>query len=161
MPSFDIVSELDWQEVRNGVDQANREISNRFDFKGSDARIEQAEGQLTLHADDEFKIDQARDILLGKLTKRSIDISCLEEKPVEKAAAGKARQEVRLRHGIDTDLARKIVKLIKDAKLKVQVAIQGDQVRVSGKKRDDLQEVIAFMRKQKLGLPLQYTNFRD
>ena len=144
MPSFDIVSELDWQEVRNGVDQANREISNRFDFKGSDARI-----------------DQARDILLGKLTKRSIDISCLEEKPVEKAAAGKARQEVRLRHGIDTDLARKIVKLIKDAKLKVQVAIQGDQVRVSGKKRDDLQEVIAFMRKQKLGLPLQYTNFRD
>ena len=161
MPSFDIVSELDWQEVRNGVDQANREISNRFDFKGSDARIEQAEGQLTLHADDEFKIDQARDILLGKLTKRSIDISCLEEKLVEKAAAGKARQEVRLRHGIDTDLARKIVKLIKDAKLKVQVAIQGDQVRVSGKKRDDLQEVIAFMRKQKLGLPLQYTNFRD
>ena len=161
MPSFDVVSEVDWQEVRNAVDQANREIGTRFDFKGSDARIERAEGLLTLHADDEFKVSQVRDILRSKLSKRTIDITCLDEQAVEKAAGGKARQEIRVRHGVDMDLARKIVKLIKDAKLKVQAAIQGEQVRVSGKNRDDLQAVMAMLRKQELGLPLQFTNFRD
>lgn len=161
MPSFDVVSEVDWQEVRNAVDQANREISTRFDFKGSDARIDQAEGLLTLHADDEFKVSQVGDILRSKLTKRAIDITCLEERAVEKSAGGKARQEFQVRSGVDIDLARKIVKIIKDTKLKVQAAIQGDQVRVSGKNRDDLQAVMAVLRKQALDLPLQYTNFRD
>ena len=161
MPSFDVVSEIDWQEVRNAVDQANREIGTRFDFKGSEARIDQAEGLLTLHADDEFKVSQVGDILRTKLTKRTIDIASLEEQAVEKSAGGKARQEIRVRHGVDMDLARKIVKIIKDSKIKVQAAIQGDQVRVSGKNRDDLQTVMALLRKQALGLPLQFTNFRD
>ena len=116
---------------------------------------------LTLHADDEFKVSQVGDILRTKLTKRTIDIASLEEQAVEKSAGGKARQEIRVRHGVDMDLARKIVKIIKDSKIKVQAAIQGDQVRVSGKNRDDLQTVMALLRKQALGLPLQFTNFRD
>ena len=161
MPSFDVVSEVDMQEVRNAVDQANREISNRFDFKGSDARAEQQEGKLILFADDEFKIGQARDILQLKLSKRSVDIGCLQADKVEIVGGDKARQEMTVRQGIDTELAKKIVKLIKDSKLKVQAAIQGDRVRITGKKRDDLQAVIAFLRQQKLGLPLQYINFRE
>jgi len=161
MPSFDVVSEVDIQEVRNAVDQANREISNRFDFKGSDARAEQQEGKLILFADDEFKIGQARDILQLKLSKRSVDIGCLQADKVEIVGGNKARQEMTVRQGIDTELAKKIVKLIKDSKLKVQAAIQGDRVRVTGKKRDDLQAVIMLLRQQKLGLPLQYINFRE
>jgi uncharacterized protein YajQ (UPF0234 family) len=161
MPSFDVVSEVDMQEVRNAVDQANREISNRFDFKGTDARVEQAEARLTVFADDEFKVGQAVDILQNKLAKRDVDIGCLDPGKVEKAGGDKARQEITVRQGIDTDLARKIVKLIKDRKLKVQASIQGDKVRVTGKKRDDLQSVIGMLREQPLGLPLQYTNFRD
>ncbi len=161
MPSFDVVSEVDMQEVRNAVDQANREISNRFDFKGSDARAEQQEGKLILFADDEFKIGQARDILQLKLSKRSVDIGCLQADKVEIVGGNKARQEMTVRQGIDTELAKKIVKLIKDSKLKVQAAIQGDRVRVTGKKRDDLQAVIMLLRQQKLGLPLQYINFRE
>ncbi len=161
MPSFDVVSEVNMQEVRNALDQANREISNRFDFKGSDARVEQQEGKLILFADDEFKIGQARDILQLKLSKRGVDIGCLEIEKVEIVGGNKARQEMTVRQGIDTELAKKIVKLIKDSKLKVQAAIQGDRVRVTGKKRDDLQAVIAFLRQQKLGLPLQYINFRE
>jgi cyclic-di-GMP-binding protein len=161
MPSFDVVSEVDMQEVRNAVDQANREISNRFDFKGSDARAEQQEGKLILFADDEFKIGQARDILQLKLSKRSVDIGCLQTDKVEIVGGNKARQEMTVRQGIDTELAKKIVKLIKDSKLKVQAAIQGDRVRVTGKKRDDLQAVITLLRQQKLGLPLQYINFRE
>lgn len=161
MPSFDVVSEVQWPEVHNAVDQANREIGTRFDFRGSDARIEQAEGLLTLHADDEFKIVQVRDILQSKLTKRAVDIACLEEGAMEKSAGGRARQEIRVRHGVEMELARKIVKIIKDSKIKVQAAIQGDQVRVSGKNRDDLQAVMALLRKQALDLPLQFTNFRD
>jgi uncharacterized protein YajQ (UPF0234 family) len=161
MPSFDVVSEVNTQEVANAVDQANREISGRFDFRGSDARVEWADGNLTLHADDEFKVEQVRDILHNKLTKRMVDVASLEPGTMEKAAGGKARQGIRVREGIDTDTARKMVKLIKDSKLKVQVAIQGDKVRVTGKQRDDLQAVMAFLRKQDLGLPLQYTNFRD
>lgn len=160
MPSFDVVSEVNMQEVRNAVDQANREISTRFDFKGSDARVEQTEDKLTLHAGSEFQIDQVMDILLNKLAKRGVDIACLEKGKVEVAGA-RARQPVTLRQGIDAESAKKIVKLIKDSKVKVQASIQGEQVRVSGKKRDDLQETIALLRQAKLDLPLQYTNFRD
>lgn len=161
MPSFDVVSEVDMQEVRNAVDQGNREIQNRFDFKGSDARIEQADARLTVFADDEFKVGQALDILQARLAKRNVDIGCLELGAVEKAGGDTARQEVVVRQGVDTELARKIVKFIKDRKLKVQAAIQGDKVRVTGKKRDDLQAVIGALREQDFGLPLQYTNFRD
>lgn len=160
MPSFDVVSEVNMQEVRNAVDQANREISTRFDFKGSDARVEQTEDTLTLHASSEFQVDQVMDILLNKLAKRGVDIACLDKGKVEVAGV-KARQAVTLRQGINAELAKKIVKLIKDSKIKVQVSIQGEQVRVSGKKRDDLQETIALLRQTKLDLPLQYTNFRD
>jgi len=161
MPSFDVVSEVNMQEVRNAVDQANREISTRFDFKGSDARVEQNEARLTLHADDEFKVDQARDILENRLVKRGVDIGCLDRGKVESTPTGKARQEFTVRQGIDADTARKLVKLIKETKIKVQAAIQGEQVRVTGKKRDDLQAIIAALREAKLDLPLQYINFRD
>lgn len=161
MSSFDIVSQVDLQEVRNAFDQANREIGNRFDFKGSDTRVEQGDGKLIIFAEDEFKAGQARDILYAKLGKRSVDVGCLLAHDVEPTAGGKARQEIEVRQGIDQDLAKKIVKLIKDSKIKVQASIQGDQVRVSGKKRDDLQAVIALLRQQNLGLPLQYINFRD
>ncbi len=161
MPTFDVVSEVDMQEVRNAVDQANREITTRFDFKGSDARVEQAEAKLTIHADDEFKVNQARDILEAKLAKRGVDLACLERGKIQTAASGKAQQEITVRHGIDAELAKRIARTIKDSKLKVQAAIQGPQVRISGKKRDDLQAAIALLRRQNFGLPLQYTNFRD
>jgi uncharacterized protein YajQ (UPF0234 family) len=149
------------QEVRNAVDQANREISTRFDFKGSDSRVEQNEARLTVHADDEFKVGQARDILENRLVKRGVDIACLDHGKVESTPTGKARQELTVRQGIDTESARKLVKLIKGTKLKVQAAIQGEQVRVTGKKRDDLQAVITTLREAGLDLPLQYINFRD
>lgn len=161
MPSFDVVSEVNMQEVRNAVDQANREISTRFDFKGSDARVEQAEAKLTVFADDEFKVGQARDILQLKLSKRGVDLAALEFGKVEAIGGNKARQEVTVRHGISTELGKKIVKAIKDSKLKVQAAIQGEEVRVSGKKRDDLQAAIALLKAQKFELPLQFINFRD
>lgn len=161
MPSFDVVSQVDMQEVRNALDQANREISTRFDFKGSDSRIEQADNRLILFADDEFKVGQARDILYVKLGKRGVDIGCLLAHKVEITAGGKARQDIDVRQGIETELAKKMVKLIKDSKIKVQASIQGAQVRVSGKKRDDLQATIALLRKQNWDLPLQYINFRD
>lgn len=160
MPSFDVVSEVDMHELRNAVDQANREISNRFDFKGSDARVEQNENQLTLHAASDFQIDQVNEILNRSLAKRGIDIQCLEKGAVE-VANMRAKQQITVRQGIDKELAKKLVKIIKDEKLKVQAAIQGDQVRVTGKKRDDLQEVIALLRKGEFGLPLQFQNFRD
>jgi uncharacterized protein YajQ (UPF0234 family) len=161
MPSFDIVSEVDWQEVKNAVNQANREVSTRFDFKGSDAGVDESDPVLTIHADDDFKVGQVVDVLQLKLAKRSVDVTCLEKGEVKVSPTGKAVQEIRVRQGVDTELARKIVKLVKGQKMKVQVAIQGEQVRVSGKKRDDLQQVIAFIDEQKLGLPLQYVNFRD
>ena len=161
MPSFDIVSEVDWQEVKNAVNQANREVSTRFDFKGSDARVEEKDPLLTIHADDDFKAGQVVDVLQLKLAKRTVNIACLEKGEVKVGATGKAIQEIKVRQGVDTDLAKKIVKLIKSEKIKVQVAIQERQVRVSGKKRDDLQRVMAFIDEQKLGLPLQYVNFRD
>ena len=161
MPSFDIISEVNEVELRNAVDQANKEISNRFDFKGSDARVEQAEHVLTLFADDEFKLDQVYDVLLAKLAKRSVDLRCLDKSDVEKAGGDKVRQTVEVRTGVNQELAKKIVKLIKDSKLKVQAAIQGEAVRVSGAKKDSLQEAIALTRKSVTDFPLQFTNFRE
>lgn len=160
MPSFDVVSEVDMHELANALDQANREIGTRFDFKGSGANIEQTETLLTLHADNEFQIKQISDILHSKLARRGVDVGVLKPDKIE-ISGSKALQKITVRQGIESDLARKIVKLIKDSKLKVQAAIQGEQVRVSGKKRDDLQEAMALLRNAKLELPLQYINFRD
>lgn len=160
MPSFDIVSEVDAHEIRNAVDQANREIGTRFDFKGSDSNIDISELKATLVSQSEFQLEQMLDILRNKLVKRGVDTGCM--KIEDPQASGKtAKQEVIFRHGLTSDMAREIVKRIKEQKLKVQAAIQGEQVRVTGKKRDDLQSVIAMLREQKLELPLQYTNFRD
>lgn len=161
MPSFDIVSEVDWQEIRNAVNMANKEISNRYDFKGSDARVDEADPKLTLHADDSFKVSQVLDVLLLKLSKRGIDVNALDRSEPKPSASGKSMQELTVLQGVDTERAKKIVKLIKAEKFKVQAAIQGEQVRVTGKKRDDLQQVIAFLKDQSLDIPLQYTNFRD
>ena len=160
MPSFDVVSEVDLQEVRNAADQANREVGTRFDFKGSDASFSLENDVVTLHAQTEFQLEQMMDILQLKLVKRSVDIGCLDIAKAE-TANNRARQAVTIRQGIDTDTARKIVKDIKGAKIKVQAQIRGEQVRVTGKSRDDLQNVIAMLRKADFGLPLQYINFRD
>ena len=161
MPSFDIMSEVNQVEVKNAVDQCNKEVTNRFDFKGSDARVEQGERTLTLYADDEFKLGQVYDILTARLAKRSVDVRCLERGKLETIGGAKAKQVVTVRIGIDQALAKKIVALIKDAKLKVQTSIQGEAVRVSGAKRDDLQTAIALVKKSILDFPLQYGNFRD
>jgi uncharacterized protein YajQ (UPF0234 family) len=160
MPSFDVVSELNMHEVVNAVDQANRELEQRYDFKGTGATFELVESTVTVKAQVDFQLKQMLDILKLRVTKRGIDIACMEIKEPE-IALNAARQTVILRQGIDADLARKIVKLVKDSKLKVQAAIQGEKVRVSGKQRDDLQGAIALLRKEKLGMPLQYVNFRD
>jgi len=160
MPSFDAVSEVNLHELTNAVDQANREIGNRFDFRGSDARIERAGDLLTLHGQNEFQLKQMLDILHTKLAKRGVDVASLEAGKVEETG-NRARQEFKIRQGIDKDLARKIVKLIKDSKLKLQASVQGEQVRVSGKSRDDLQQAIATLREANLGIPLQFINFRD
>lgn len=160
MPSFDIVSEFDMHEASNAIDQANREVSTRFDFKGSNAHFEQKDEVITLQAEVEFQLQQMLDILQNKLTKRGIDIACLEISDPQ--STGKtAHQTVTLKQGLDTPLAKQIVKLIKDKKLKVQSSIQGDKVRVSGKKRDDLQQVIKMLKEEKLDMPLQFDNFRD
>jgi len=161
MPSFDIVSEVNQVEVRNALDQANREISTRFDFKGSDARVEHKEKELTLYADDDFKLKQVTDVLLGKLTKRSVDVRALKFGNVEKISGDKVKQVVTLRVGIEQELAKTIVKHIKDSKLKVQASIQGDAVRVSGAKRDELQTAIALVKKTVTDFPVQFGNFRD
>ena len=161
MPSFDIVSEVDKQEVRNAVEQTNREVGNRFDFKGSDARVEQAEYVLTVFADTEFQLEQVQDILSQKLSKRGVDVKCLDVGTVEKISGNKVKRPVTVKTGVETDLAKKIVKLIKDSKLKVQASIQGETVRVSGAKRDTLQEAIALVKKSITDFPLQFQNFRD
>jgi len=161
VPSFDIVSEVDKQEVKNAVEQTNKEVSTRFDFKGSDARVEQAEYALTVFADDEFKLDQVQEVLNNKLIKRSIDIKCLDFGKVEKVTGNKVKRTVTVKTGVEIELAKKIVKEIKDSKLKVQASIQGDTVRVTGGKRDLLQEAIALVRKQVADFPLQFQNFRD
>jgi hypothetical protein len=161
MPSFDIVSEVDKQELKNAIEQTNKEVSTRFDFKGSDARVEQAEYVLTVYADDEFKLDQVQDVLNGKLIKRGIDIKCIEFGKVEKVSGNKVKRLVTVKTGVETELAKKIVKLIKDSKLKVQASIQGEAVRVSGTKRDFLQEAIQLVKKSISEFPLQFQNFRD
>lgn len=160
MPSFDIVSEVDVQEVRNAVDQANREVGTRFDFKGVEASFEFNENQVLLRAEEEFQLGQMMDILRQKLVKRSVDIACMEIGEAENSLNA-SRQTVTIRQGIESDLAKKMVKEIKASKLKVQAQIQGDQVRVTGKKRDDLQQVINLLREADYGLPLQFQNFRD
>jgi hypothetical protein len=160
MPSFDVVSEVDLHAFTNAVDQASRVIENRFDIKGVDAGFERKERTVTLRAEAEFQLQQMLDILRGAVTKCKIDPRAVKEGEVQKS--GKTvKQEITMQHGLDTELCRKIVKLVKDSKLKVQAAIQGEQVRVTGKKRDDLQDVIALLRESDLGVPLQYENFRD
>lgn len=160
MPSFDIVSEVNMHEVTNAVDQAKREVSTRFDFKGSDARFEQNDAEITLHGESEFQLKQMLDILYSKMTKRKIDLKALTLEKPEVSGKG-ARQLLKVQQGVDTDMARKIVKMIKDKKMKVQAAIQGEKVRVTGKKRDILQEVIAMLKDAKLNIPLQFTNYRE
>lgn len=160
MPSFDVVSEINRHELTNAIDQCNREVNNRFDFKGTNSRVEHKEAILTLVAPAEFQIKQIIDILQLKMSKRGIDVGCLDYGEIQESN-NETRQEITVRQGIDKDLARKIVKLVKNTRLKVQSSIQGDQVRITGKKRDDLQEAIAFIKEQNLGLPLQYANFRD
>ena len=161
MPSFDIVSEVDKQELKNALEQTNREVSTRFDFKGSDARIEQSEYVLTVYADDDFKLSQIKDILDGKLVKRGIDIKCIELGTVEKVSGNTVKQTVTVKVGVEQELAKKIIKLLKDSKLKAQGSIQGDLVRVISPKRDTLQEAIAMIKQANLGFPLQFKNFRD
>jgi cyclic-di-GMP-binding protein len=163
MPSFDIVSEVNHVEIRNALDQANKEIANRFDFKGSDARIEleEKEKTLTAYADDEFKLRQVRDVLTGKLAKRGVDIRALEPGKMETISGNKVKETIKVREGIEQERAKGVVKLIKDAKLKVQASIQGDLVRVSGAKKDTLQDAIALIRKSVTDIPLQFKNFRD
>lgn len=161
MPSFDIVSEVDQVELRNALDQANKEVTNRFDFKGSDARVEQGDKVLTLFADDEFKLDQVYDILITKLGKRGVDIRCLERGKIESISGNKVKQEIKVRVGIETELAKKIVRILKDSKMKVQGSIQGETVRVSGAKRDMLQEAIALVKKSITDFPVQFENFRE
>ena len=161
MPSFDIVSEVDKQEVKNAVEQTNKEVSTRFDFKGSDARVEQSDMDLTLFADDEFKLGQVRDVLDARLIKRGVDIRCLDVGTVEKVSGDKVKCKITVKVGVETELGKKIVKHLKDSKLKVQATIQGDAVRVSGAKKDILQEAIALVRKADYPQPLQFQNFRD
>ncbi len=161
MPSFDITSEVDKVELRNVLEQSNKEISTRFDFKGSDARIEEKDLVLTLHADDDFKLRQVTDVLNSKCAKRGLDVRAFDPQPPQTVSGGRLKQEIKVRNGIDSDNAKRIVRLIKDAKLKVQASIQGEAVRVSGAKRDDLQGAIALVRTSIDDLPLQYGNFRD
>lgn len=162
MPSFDIVSEVDKTEVKNAVEQTNKEVGTRFDFKGSDARVEQAELALTVYADNEFQLNQVQDILNAKLTKRGVDIRCLDiSDKIDKVSGNKVKRGLTVKVGVEMELAKKIVKLLKESRIKVQAGIQGDAVRVSGKNRDDLQEAIAYTRKNITDFPLQYQNFRD
>jgi cyclic-di-GMP-binding protein len=161
MPSFDVVSQVNQVEVRNAIDQANKELSTRFDFKGSNARVEVANKTLSLYADDDFKMKQVSDIVTGKLTKRGVDIRALKYGEIERISGNKVKQVVTIRVGVEQELAKRIVKLMKDSKMKVQASIQGDTVRVSGSKRDDLQAAIALVKKSITDFPLQYENFRD
>ena len=163
MPSFDIVSEVNHVEIRNAVEQSNKEITNRFDFKGSDARVELNEKDKTLaaFADDEFKLRQVRDVLTGKLAKRGVDIRALEPGKMEAVSGNKVKETIKVHEGIEQERGKSIVKLIKDSKLKAQASIQGDALRVTGPKKDALQEAIALVRKSVTDVPLQFKNFRD
>jgi uncharacterized protein YajQ (UPF0234 family) len=161
MPSFDIVSQVDRQEVKNAIEQTNKEISTRFDFKGSDARVEQNELALTVYADDEFKLGQVLDVLRARLAKRNVDVRALEPGAVEKISGDKVKRPVTVKVGVPQEKGKQIQKLIKDSKLKVAASIQGDAVRISGAKKDDLQSAIQLVRKSVADLPLQFINFRD
>ncbi|MFM1988169.1 MAG: hypothetical protein RJA99_1126 [Pseudomonadota bacterium] len=161
MPSFDVTLEANQVEIRNAVDQANKEIANRFDFKGSDARFELADKTLTAFADDDFKLGQVRDVLLGKLAKRNVDVRFLDYGTPERVGGDRMKQAITIRHGVPSETGKKIVRAIKDAKMKVQASIQGDAVRVTGAKRDDLQAAIALIRRECADLPLSCGNFRD
>jgi uncharacterized protein YajQ (UPF0234 family) len=161
MPSFDIVSEVNKVELKNAIEQANKEITNRFDFKGSDARIEQAELTLTVFADSDFKMQQVMDVFAGKCAKRGVDVRALDLQEIEKIGGDKVKRAVEVKNSIESEKAKQIVKLIKDAKIKVQASIQGPAVRVSGAKRDDLQAAIQLVKKSVEDIPLQFQNFRD
>jgi uncharacterized protein YajQ (UPF0234 family) len=161
MPSFDATLEADITEVRNAVDQASKEISTRFDFKGSSAKVEQKDRELTAHADSDFQLGQVRDVLIAKCAKRNVDVRFLDIGDVQKIGGDKLKQVITVRHGIAGDDAKRIVRIIKDSKMKVQASIQGDAVRVTGNKRDDLQAAIALLKKEVTDLPLGFGNFRD
>ena len=161
MPSFDIVSEVDKQEIRNVIEQVNKEVSTRFDFKGSDARVQQEDYKLTIYADDAFKIGQILDILMSKATKRGVDVRCMDKGEVEKISGNKTKQTITIKVGVEINLAKKIVKIIKESKLKVQASIQGETVRISGKKRDALQDTMTLMKKSITEFPLQFKHFRE
>jgi uncharacterized protein YajQ (UPF0234 family) len=161
MPSFDVVCEADMVEVKNAVEQSNKEITTRFDFKGSSANVEQKERELTLFADSDFQLGQVRDVLVNKMSKRKVDVRFLDEGKVEKIGGDKVKQVIKVRNGIETEDAKKITKLIKESKMKVQASIQGESVRVTGAKRDDLQAAMAMLRKDIQDLPLAFNNFRD
>ncbi|MCA1791262.1 MAG: YajQ family cyclic di-GMP-binding protein [Thioalkalivibrio sp.] len=160
MPSFDVVSEVDLPELRNAVDQARREIENRFDFKGTSAAVELSDTTIQMKGDAEFQLEQVLDIVRMKLAKRGIDVACMDPQEVTKSGMA-VKQDILIRQGIEADLAKRIQRLIKDAKIKVQASLQENQIRVTGKKRDDLQQVIALLRAQTFDRPLQYQNFRD
>ena len=161
MPSFDIVSEANVVEVKNAIEQANKEVANRYDFKSSDARIEQKERELTVFADDEFKLGQVRDVMTAKFAKRGVDVRFLDISAPEKIGGDKMKQKITVKNGVEQPLAKKIVQMFKDAKLKVTASIQGDVVRVTGAKKDVLQDAIALVRKNVTEVPLSYQNFRD
>src|SRR6478752_6940866 len=163
MPSFDILCEANAVELKNAVDTANKEIANRFDFKGSDSRLElkEKEHEITVFADDEFKLGQVRDVLLAKMAKRGVDARFLEAEDAEKIGGDKMKQKMTVKNGVESDLAKKIVKMIKDAKVKVQASIQGDVVRITGTKKDDLQAAIQLVRGGVTDAPLKFDNFRD
>ena len=160
MPSFDIVSEVDDHELTNAIDQVNREISTRFDFKGSESKVTVSGHKITIDSGGEFQVKQVQDILYNKMAKRGLDIRCLELEKIEDRGK-RAYQEVNVKTGLEKELAKKIIKLIKESKIKVQSAVQGEQVRVTGKKRDDLQQVISMLKAAEIDQPLQFTNFRD
>jgi uncharacterized protein YajQ (UPF0234 family) len=161
MPSFDVVSEADMIEVKNAVEQSNKEITTRFDFKGSSAKVEQKEAELTAYADSDFQLSQVRDVLINKMSKRKVDVRFLDEGKIEKIGGDKVKQVIKVKNGIETEDAKKIVKVIKDSKMKVQASIQGESVRVTGAKRDDLQAAMAMLRKDVPDMPLEFNNFRD
>ena len=161
MPSFDIASEANKVELKNAIEQTNKEVSTRFDFKGSDARVEQKEFELTLFADDDFKLGQVKDVLMNKMAKRGVDVRLLDEKDREKIGGDKVKQIINVKNGIEVELAKKIQKLIKESKIKVTASIQGESVRVQGTKRDDLQQTIALCKEKINEVPLQFNNFRD
>ena len=161
MPSFDVVSEADMVEVKNAVEQSNKEITTRFDFKGSSAKVEQKDNELTAFADADFQLSQVRDVLTNKLSKRKVDVRFLDLGKVEKIGGDKVKQVIKIKNGIESEDAKKIVRVIKDSKMKVQASIQGESVRVTGAKRDDLQAAMAMLRKDVPDMPLEFNNFRD